>query len=163
MLNKTPHTTPRLEAARRTSSVRSSATKCKRLEMFVESFSIFTLEQFKPLRNVCIAKTSGGACGARYLMSHCYSLPSSALLSLGNMACPQGKARVCCLGLNPLVWSDGRCRDGEYILLVTCVSTAESFDPWARFFFVFFSTRIKCSFKVDYKDYLETWFLYKWV
>lgn len=152
-------------------SVLSSATKYKQLEMFVESFPIFDSGAVQPLKNVCITKTwicrhLAGHVVYSTSMFYCYSLPSSVLLSLGNMASPQGKAHVCRLDLNPLVWSDGRCRDGEYILLVTCVSTAESFDPcsfqWACFFPPF-PTRIKCSFKVDYKDYLETWFLYKWV
>ena len=133
-----------------------------------------------PLRNVSTNKTeSAGICQPCKNCQAC-SIPHVLLLSAallcvtlsGKHGRPQGKALVCCLDWNPLVWSDGRCRDRKYIFVVTCVSTAGPFDPcsfwWACFFFfsklfpIFFS-RIKCSFKVDYKDYLETWFLCKWV
>lgn len=107
---------------------------------------------------------------AVYLMSYCFLPPCSVLLTLGKHGCPQGKAHICCLGWNPCVWSDGRCRDCKFILsLHVCPPpghlTPSHFDEHVFCFFSKLSllcfSRIKCSLKVDYKDYLETWFLYR--
>lgn len=106
------------------------------------------------------------------LMSLCYLLLYSVLLPLGNMAAPRGRPIS-------VVWAE--------ILLFGQMDTAGTISPSSSlhvcpprghltsahfdehvFFFFFWSklsllcfSQIKCSLKVDYKDYLETWFLYK--
>lgn len=97
------------------------------------------------------------------VMSCCYSLH---VCLCGKHGRPQGRA-VFFLNSNPLVWSDGHCRDCKCVLPATCMSTAQLSDPahFDEFWFfllnpnlllIFFCSGVKCAFKVDYRDYLET-------